>query len=247
MPSALMTYTTVRKNRLSELKERERGFFDLQFIKATTPRHQSTFLDLLEHSPAQLRQDLFALSQVDFKRDGFFVEFGATNGRTHSNSWLLESQFGWHGILAEPARIWHDNLKANRNCVVDTRCVWKATGEVLKFIETPRLENSSISSLTKPSRKLRGTTCDVTTVTLNELLETHNAPAVIDYMSVDTEGSEFEILSALDFDRWSARAISVEHNYAPQQEDIKTLLVSKGYTQVMKSVSRFDDWYIKLQ
>ena len=242
-----MTFTAVRKNRLEKLKERERGYFDLQFIKATTSQHQSTCLELLDHSPAQLRQDLFALSQVDFKRYGFFVEFGATNGRTLSNSWLLESQFGWRGILAEPARTWHGALKANRTCAIDTRCVWKASGEVLKFTETPRLENSSISSLTKPSRKLRGTTYDVTTVTLNELLETHNAPAVIDYMSVDTEGSEFEILSALDFDRWSARAISVEHNYAPQREDIKTLLVSKGYTQVMKSVSRFDDWYIKPQ
>jgi FkbM family methyltransferase len=245
LPSQFLNYTAVRKKRLSQLKERENGYFDLQFLKEMATEHQSACLNLLDQSHAQLRQDLFALSQVGFKRNGFFVEFGATNGRTHSNTWLLESQFGWRGILAEPARIWHDELKSNRACTIDTRCVWKASDEVLKFTETPRLENSSISSLTKPTRKLRGTTYDVTTITLNDLLETHDAPAVIDYMSVDTEGSEFDILGALNFDRWSFRAISVEHNYAPQRDDIKTLLESEGYTQVMKSISRFDDWYVK--
>ena len=66
---------------------------------------------IAEKSRAQLKQDIFVLLETGFKRDGYFVEFGATNGVDLSNSWLLEKAFGWTGILAEPARIWHDDLK----------------------------------------------------------------------------------------------------------------------------------------
>ena len=97
------------------------------------------------------------------------------------------------------------------------------------------------------SRKLRGTSYDVTTISLNDLLAEHGAPEVIDYLSVDTEGSEFDILNALDFDRWSFRILTVEHNFAPQREDIHALLTSKGYARVLEDVSRFDDWYVNAE
>lgn len=244
--SHLISNTTItRKDRLHQLKERERGYFDLQFIRAMDPGHRNRCIDLLDRSRSQLRQDLFALAQVDFRADGFFVEFGATDGVDLNNTWLMEADFGWTGILAEPARGWQQDLRTNRTCAIDTRCVWNATGETLRFTEAPRGENSAISSFVKTSRKLRGTSYDVETISLNDLLEQQNAPQVIDYMSVDTEGSEFDILGAVDFDRWSFRVMTVEHNFAPQREDIHALLTSKGYARVHESVSRFDDWYVK--
>ena len=62
---------------------------------------------------SQLGQEIFALIENDFKRDGFFVEFGATNGLELSNTHLLEKEFGWTGILAEPAKTWHEDLYKN--------------------------------------------------------------------------------------------------------------------------------------
>lgn len=47
---------------------------------------------------AQHLQDLFVLSELDYKTDGFFVEFGATDGLSISNTWLLEKYFNWKGI-----------------------------------------------------------------------------------------------------------------------------------------------------
>ncbi|MFV0513071.1 MAG: FkbM family methyltransferase [Jhaorihella sp.] len=244
--SHLISNTTItRKDRLHQLKERERGYFDLQFIKAMDAGHRNRCIDLLGRSRSQLRQDLFALAQMDFKEGGFFVEFGATDGVELNNTWLMEQDFGWSGILAEPARGWHGDLKANRNCTIDTRCVWSESGGTLRFTEAPRGENSAISSFVKTSRKLRGSQYDVQTVSLNDLLDGHGAPDVIDYVSVDTEGSEFDILNTLDFDRWSFRVMTVEHNYAPQREDIHALLTARGYRRVLDSVSRFDDWYVK--
>lgn len=244
--SHLISNTTItRKDRLHQLKERERGYFDLQFIRAMDADKRNRCIDLLDRSHSQLRQDLFALAQVDFRQGGFFVEFGATDGVELNNTWLMEHDFAWTGILAEPARGWQGNLKANRKCTIDTRCVWSVSGENLRFTEAPRGENSAISAFVKTTRKLRGTSYDVETVSLNDLLSAHNAPQVVDYMSVDTEGSEFDILNALDFDRWSFRVMTVEHNYAPQREDIHALLTANGYVRVLEAISRFDDWYVK--
>jgi FkbM family methyltransferase len=243
--SHLLSNTTiVRKDRLRELKERERGFFDLQFIKAMKPKARNRCIELLERSRSQLRQDLFALAEVDFREGGFFIEFGATDGVELNNTWLMEKDFGWSGILAEPARGWHVELKRNRNCIIDTRCVWRASGETLQFTEAPRGENSAISSFVKTTRKLRGTQYDVETVSLNDLLSDHKAPDVIDFASIDTEGSEFDILNAFDFDRWQFRVMVIEHNFAPQRADIHALLTSKGYRRVFEEISRFDDWYV---
>lgn len=80
-------------------------------------------------------------------------------------------------------------------------------------------------------------------MSLNDLLKTHNAPADIDFLSIDTEGSEFEILAALDFTRYRFKVIVCEHNYTPNREKIHSLLVSKGYVRKYTNVSQFDDWY----
>ncbi|MEP2717966.1 FkbM family methyltransferase [Pseudophaeobacter sp.] len=214
-------------------------------MKEVPQAHRNTCFDLLPSSEAQLRQDLFALIQNDFKRDGFFVEFGATDGIGLNNSYLLEKQFGWTGILAEPAKGWHSDLAKNRNCIIDKRCVWSASGETLRFTEAPRGENSAISSFTKTRRKLRGQNYDVETISLNDLLESHKAPSHIDYMSVDTEGSELDILSAVDFSRWSFGCLTIEHNFAPPRDGIHRLLTANGYTRIWENISRFDDWYVK--
>lgn len=244
MSNPFSNTTITRKDRLNQLKAREPGYFDLQFIKAMAPEQRNRCIDLLDSSRSQLRQDLFVLAHSDFKSGGYFVEFGATDGVDLNNSYLLEAEFGWSGILAEPARGWYEALCANRKAVIDTRCVWRSSGETLEFTEAPRGENSAISSFVKPSRRLRGQRYTVETVSLNDLLDQHGAPRDIDYMSVDTEGSEFEILNAFDFRRWTPRLMTIEHNFAPQRDDIFRLLTSKGYRRVLEPVSRFDDWYI---
>lgn len=244
MRKSFHNVTLTDKSRLKELKTREKAFFDIAFLKALSPELRSPCIDLLDASNAQLRQDIFVAAMTGFKRGGYFVEFGATDGVGLNNTHMLEAELGWTGILAEPARGWHADLKRNRECTIETRCVWRASGETIRFTEAPRGENSGISSYVSTTRKLRGNSYDVTTISLNDMLAEHDAPQVIDYMSVDTEGSEFEILNALDFDRWSFRVLTVEHNFAPQRADIHALLTSKGYRRVFEEISNFDDWYL---
>lgn len=244
MANIFSNTTLTRKDRLADLKAREPGFYDLEFLKVMPPEHRNQCFDLLDLSKSQLRQDLFGLVMAEFRKDGFFLEFGATDGVELNNTWLMETQFGWNGILAEPARGWQDDLKRNRNCIIDSRCVWKRTGDTLEFAEAPRGENSGISTFMKPSRKRRSTTYEVETISLNDLLSAHQAPEFIDFASIDTEGSEFDILDAFDLDRWRFGALCIEHNYAPQREKLYELLTGHGYKRVHEHVSRFDDWYV---
>ncbi len=166
----------------------------------------------------------FAFHSVDFKPTGFFVEFGATNGVTLSNTHILEVKFGWKGILAEPARCWTAALRANRNCAIDSRCVWTVTGEKLPFAETTDAELSTVGAFASriDSHATTRTTSEryeVETITLADLLLAHNAPREIDYLSIDTEGSEYSILSHFDFDAFEIKVITVEHNYVQRDRD----------------------------
>jgi FkbM family methyltransferase len=197
-------------------------------------------------SHAQLFQDLLVLSLTGEKRAGFFVEFGAADGKFLSNTYLLETKFGWNGILAEPSKSWHDRLAKNRECVIERRCVWTATGEKLKFSESSSNDISTISAFKDIDSNDRSHSIeyDVETISLNDLLETNNAPKAFDYLSIDTEGSELTILESLDFAKWNPAIITVEHNFTPARQEIFSLLSSRGYMRIFDSVSRWDDWYI---
>ena len=202
----------------------------------------------LPDSKSQLCQDLLALYLLDYKKAGFFVEFGATDGISLSNTYLLEKKYGWRGILAEPARSWHRNLQNNRQCIIDTRCVWEKSGEQLSFFEADDGELSTIGSFkdsdAHANSRMKGTEYQVQTITLGDLLSEHNAPNQIDFLSVDTEGSEFFILNAFNFSRYQFKVIVVEHNYTDTRKKVYELLTSKGYFRILEEFSQWDDWYI---
>lgn len=200
-------------------------------------------------SQSQIGQDLFVLHMLREKREGYFVEFGATDGVALSNTCLLEREFGWRGICAEPSRHWHPRLRANRRCSIDERCVWSRSGDSLRFAECEVGEFSTLSSFVDSdghaALRQHAREYEVPTVLLSDLLAEHGAPRDVDYLSIDTEGSEFEILSAHDFSRFRFRVITVEHNgLRKRRNQIARLLSAKGYRRSMPAISRWDDWYV---
>lgn len=201
-----------------------------------------------DYIQSQALQDLFVLTELDFKKNGYFVEFGATNGVDHSNTFLLEKRFNWTGIVAEAGKLWHSQLLENRNCKIELDCVWSKTGEKLKFNETNAADLSTIDTFSdsdshKELRK-QGKKYYVNTISLNDLLAKYNAPKKIDYLSIDTEGSELEILSNFDFNSYKISIITCEHNYTSYRSKIYKLLISKGYERKFEGISKFDDWYV---
>jgi FkbM family methyltransferase len=238
----------VRKEALVDLREDSRIAKDFKLLLAMSNTHDVK--DALRHHPhskSQLRQDLFALTFGN-SPSGFFVEFGAADGVSLSNTHLLETQLGWTGILSEPARGWHNALENNRQCIIDKRCVWSNTGERISFKEVEVGELSTVESFSgsdgHAKDRRQGITYEVETVSLLDLLREHHAPKIIDYLSIDTEGSEFEILRAFDFSEFSFRVITVEHNFTPMREKIHQLLTRNGYRRVLEEFSEWDDWYL---
>jgi hypothetical protein len=82
------------------------------------------------------------------------------------------------------------------------------------------------------------------TVSLNDLLNFYDAPKEIDYISIDTEGSEYEILSTFDFTKYKVKIITVEHNWTNNRQKIFDLLHANGYEQVHDNATMCDDWYV---
>jgi FkbM family methyltransferase len=204
---------------------------------------------VLRHSKSQLGQDILGLSIPGLDKPGYFVEFGAADGIALSNTFVLEKHFGWKGILCEPGTNWHQSLGRNRGCVIDTRCVYSVSGENVSFSENYLGELSSITKFASPRKQgiLKRTLASyqIETVSLKDLLDFHKAPERIEFLSIDTEGSEFEILSAFDFQSYTFGAICVEHNFGPTRELINSLLKNNGYIQVHADLSEFDDWYVQ--
>jgi FkbM family methyltransferase len=233
---------------LQGLTDQSRLSADVAFILSLPDRQAAQLLRALPNSKSQLRQDLFALSALDFKRNGYFVEFGAADGIFDSNTFLLEKDFGWSGILAEPAKHWHSRIRQNRSCYVEMDCVWHETGASLTFNESPSTIHSTIDSFSSLGMhshwRRNGAIYTVKTISLTDLLEKYNSPSVVDYLSIDTEGSELEILMSHDFNRYRFRTITCEHCFLPAREKILDLLTGKGYTRVLTDLSNFDDWYV---
>ncbi len=207
-------------------------------------------LEHLTQSSGQFLQDLWAAYELGSPRGGYFVEFGAGDGRYASNSWFLERVLDWRGIVAEPARSRHAALARNRACHVDTRCVWIESGRTLLFNEAAQTGLSTIDSFSDgdahgPARR-EGQRYRVETVSLGDLLTHWQAPQRIDYLSIDTEGSELDILQHFDFTAWDVRLISVEHNHTARRQPLFDLLTARGYQRRFETLSNVDDWYVTI-
>lgn len=194
---------------------------------------------ILSHS--QLGQDFFALSASGYASEGFFVEFGACDGVIFSNTHLLEKLFKWRGILSEPNVSYHNDLNNNRSAMVDNRAVSGQSGDSVAFLAAG--VNSSFFELR--NRKRWGSldsSYSVETVSLLDLLKENGCPPRADFLSIDTEGAELEILSNFDFSAFRFNAVAVELNGA--EREIQELLEANDYQRVYSAFSRWDGWFV---
>jgi FkbM family methyltransferase len=214
------------------------------------------FVSVLEKnkdkSAAQNFQDIWVLHETGFKKNGFFVEFGATDGITGNNTCLLEKEYEWTGILAEPNPHWHNDLFLNRKCNITKKCVYIKSGVEVDFLLTDAPDLATIKGFGNDDEWMQARknapSIKVPTITLFELLGHYNSPEIIDYISVDTEGTEYGILNAFfkqNADKYKVRAITVEHNFTPMRDKLFELMTANGYRRVFTEVSRWDDFFVR--
>ena len=221
--------------------------FDNKRIKS--PRKLYSYL---KFSESQIFQDLFVLNELNFKKKGYVVEIGAADGKYLSNTYLLEKYFYWDGLVVEPAKVWETGIKKNRNCIISTDCVHSESNINIEFNETqkPEFSRSNITEEIESDsheylRKKNNNVYQLTSISINDLFEKYEISENIDYLSIDTEGTEFLILNSLNFIKYNISIISVEHNHTKNREKIYDLLTKNGYIRVLEEHSKVDDWYVK--
>jgi hypothetical protein len=198
-------------------------------------------------SHSQIGQDLRVVKFYNNKECGFFIEIGASDGIQISNTYLLETNYGWKGICCEPIPSRFEKLVKNRpNSICYNEAVYNQSGLTVTFDIAN--ESDLLSGISehidahKPDVDKNKTSIQVQTVSLLDILDKSNAPSFIEYMSLDTEGTELEILKNLDFEKYTFGLIDIEHNYIePRRTEIKNLLLSKGY--IYMGENEFDDMY----
>ena len=204
-------------------------------------------LDLAIKSESQFGQDLFVISIYGKHKNRFAIEFGAANGIDLSNTFLLEKFLGWNCLLIEPCKIYHRSLELNRpNSILEYCAVAPGSNGPKIFFER---ENSGLSSLQERKSSNSEINKDslsyyVDTSTLQDILQRHQLSHTIDFLSIDIEGLEFEILASLNYSEISIGVICVEHNFRDDREKIHKLLSDNGFTRYLEEYSHVDDWYV---
>jgi hypothetical protein len=79
---------------------------------------------------------------------------------------------------------------------------------------------------------------------LNDVIEKYLGGKTPDYISADTEGSEYAIFSTFDFDRYRPKVLTIEHNRTPSEAMIDQIMQSNGYVRVFRTLTAFDGWYV---
>ncbi len=204
------------------------------------------FLSLPRYS--QIYQDNWVMQMLRFKTGGFFAEIGGHDGVENSNTLLLERMLGWHGMIVEANPRWHKVICQNRSAIAYNNAAFSESGGKLRFVDAGAIgglvdfiHDDDIHAGKRNAAIEDGKVIEVYGRTVGEMLASASAPEVVDYMSVDTEGSEAEILSGVDFDTCRFALLTVEHGGIEQsRKDVWKVLETKGY---IRHRVWFEDWF----
>jgi|UniRef100_A0A6C0BK02 FkbM family methyltransferase len=192
---------------------------------------------------SQIGQDREVLEYYHYKRNGYFIEVGAHDGVSYSNTYLLEKNYGWTGICVEPLPDKYALLVKNRpNSMCIDKAAFSQSGLVMDF-SVADMFSGLVKYIDCHDEGRCATRIKVTTATLTDILQQCQAPSFIEYLSVDTEGTELEVFKSIDYDKYQFGVIHVEHNgIEPRRTNMRVFLTSKGYQYYREN--RWDDEYI---
>jgi len=208
---------------------------------------------------SQIGQDQYYIENIiKFKKDGFYLDIGANDGIHTSNTATLDLDLGWRGICVEANPFLIPLLKKNRPnaMVVEAACWIENTNIDLEITNSNNngIEGHLLSRIANLGRDQKqfslhfqeNKKCvNVLAKTVTSIIEeNYKLPCVIDYLSLDTEGSELEILKSIDYNKIDIRFMTVEHGKRKGYlDEIKSFLDLQGFSLHRKN--QWDAEFIK--
>jgi FkbM family methyltransferase len=186
--------------------------------------------------------------------NGFYVELGANDGLTQSNTYFFEKNLGWNGILIEPIFNKYTQCIKNRsksNFFYNRACVGfdfkkKKIKMIYSNLMSTIIDDEIINKLDSKKHALSGekylsknekvNEFFVKTITLNKIFYNTKAPKLMDFLSLDVEGAEIEVLNGIDFTKFNFKYILIESR---NNEELIKYFKKRKYL-LIKKISKRD-------
>jgi FkbM family methyltransferase len=201
---------------------------------------------------SQHKQDmLLELSVFKGYKNGFFIDIGAHDGVTINNTLYFEKYNNWSGINIEPIKKVYDKLVVNRPNSININCAISNNDGTAEFLSNDgytemlsglkdNFDPRHLERLQKENNQMGSTTQTITVITkkLETICDEYNINH-INYLSIDVEGAEFEVIKSINFDKIFIDIIEFENNYDDTSGPIIQYLENKNYIIIHKSLDIF--------
>ena len=208
-------------------------------------KHASFYRFLLKKikfSKSQVFQDLFVLYFLNCKKNGNFIEIGGGNGIDISNSYILEKKYKWSGTICEPNKTLQKKIIKSRSAKLIKEPVTEKCYKNMVFYENFDPYQSSTIKSSKVEKIIK-----MKSICLNHLMKKIYYKKSIDYISIDTEGNEYEILKNFNFRKFKVKILTIEHNFNNEKrQKIFKLMKRNNFERMFTNLSYMDDWYIRV-
>lgn len=201
---------------------------------------------------SQYKQDKYLETCVfNGYKNGIFVDVGAHDGVSLNNTLYFEKENGWTGINIEPIKRVYAKLVENRPKCININCAVSNNNGTAEFIcntgYTEMISGLKNSFDKRHYQRLAnennamGSTNEIIHVETKRLQTICDEFGIsrINYLSIDVEGAEFEVIKSIDFDKTYIDVIGFENNYRDTSIPIVMYLEQKGYIGIHESLDIF--------
>jgi FkbM family methyltransferase len=185
---------------------------------------------------SQFQQDKYLNENVFIgKENGVFLDIGANNGITFSNTYFFEKYKNWNGICVEPTPEVFSRLCQNRNSICINACISECTGKAMfKKVDASDMLNYLVDyDNNKHQTRINcaGKLIEVDCLSLNDLFQQYQLKK-IDFCSIDIEVGELEVLKSFDFELYPIDVFTIENIYYGNY--IQEFMESVGYRLIQR-------------
>lgn len=198
---------------------------------------------------SQDKQDEYLETHI-FKgyKNGFFMDIGSHDGKSLNNTLYFEENNNWTGVNVEPMKKAYNDLLVNRpNCININCAVYNNDGNTEFICNTgytqmlsgikDTFDKRHMIRLQRENARYGSTTdiLEVETKKIETICDTHEI-SHINYLSIDVEGAEFEVIKSINFDKLYIDVIGFENNYNDSAMPIIKYLKERNYIVIHNSL-----------